>query len=133
MKTLHLVSVWPQGNRSQERQFLVGNNINVSSMVKAIFHQVTGLDESYHLERASANSQFPLLYTVTQDVTVSGWISTYKERQPQWHIRVDTLPAAPHIKVVVNGAEELESLKRSIRKALPTPVCKPTPSTEVAK
>lgn len=118
MKTLHLVSVWRSNNLQKsvsdpKRQFLVGNNINVSAVVKAIFTQICD-GQDLTLERASDNNQFPLLYTIGKNVTVSGWLTTYTERQTQWHIQVDTLPAAPHIKVTANAKEELESLVRCI-------------------
>lgn len=120
--TLHVVSVWMAGDSAPgkvKRQFLVGNNINVSSLVKAIHARLVGSTKDCHLERASDNDQFPLRYTIGKDVAVSGWISTYTERQPQWHIQVDTLPASPFIKVTANGAEELESLIRRVHATFP--------------
>lgn len=118
MTTLHVVSVWRENTKfdTERRQYVVGNNLNVSPLVKAI-HARLGADD--HLERASPNNQFPLLYTISQDVTIVGWITTYTERRVAWHIRVDACPAAAFIKVTANAEEELKSLLRRLQKTLP--------------
>lgn len=116
MTTLHLVSVWQEGASfdTDRRQFVVGNSLNVSALVKVI-HQHVGAD----LARASANHQFPLQYTIGKDVTVAGWLNTYTERRVLWHIRVDACPAAAFIKVTATAEEELRSLTRKVQKTLP--------------
>jgi hypothetical protein len=119
MTTLHLVSVWQEGTQfdTERRQFVVGNSLNVSPLVKAI-HQHVGADN--HLARASANNQFPLRYTISKDVTVAGWINTYTERRVMWHIRVDACPASAFVKVTATAEEELKSLTRKMQKTLPS-------------